>query len=286
MITKLIAVPKVPKQDVHQKDEYRLDEHLAVFPEYPPRDDMQNSLYLNRFAHVTALEVHLGNPDTTLVLGEVSVAPTADLSKEHRRPDLMVSFNCDPELVIRQKGYAIETQGKPPDFVLEVASSTTGIIDFTDKRIDYAAYGIGEYWRYDQTGGHYHDVALAGDKLVGGEYKKIDVKWHDSMRCSGYSEALDLYVCWEYGRLRWYDHHTGKYLLTFFDERDFRMQETARADQAEMRAELEAYARRQEAYAREQEAQAREEEAEARRQAEAENRRLRAELERLRRGGG
>ena len=69
MITKLIAVPKVPKQDVHQKDEYRLDEHLAVFPEYPPRDDMQNSLYLNRFAHVTALEVHLGNPDTTLVLG-------------------------------------------------------------------------------------------------------------------------------------------------------------------------------------------------------------------------
>ena len=83
----------------------------------------------------------------------------------------------------------------------------------------------------------------------------------------------------EYGRLRWYDHHTGEYLLTFFDERDFRMQETARADQAEMRAELEAYARRQEAYAWEQEAQAREE-------AEAENRRLRAELERLRRGGG
>ena len=113
-------------------------------------------------------------------------------------------------------------------------------------------------------------MALAGDKLVGGEYKKINVKWHDSMRCSGYSEALDLYVCWEYGRLRWYDHHTGKYLLTFFDERDFRMQETARADQAEMRAELEAYARRQEAYARE--------------EAESENRTLRAELERLRRG--
>ena len=286
MTTKLIAIPKskqdvqqkdvrqqdVPKQDVHQKDVPKLnqavpkqaehDEHLAVFPEYPPRDDMQNALYLNRFAHVTALEVHLGNPDTTLVLGEVSVAPTADFSKQHRRPDLMVAFNCDRDLVIRQNGYAIETQGKPPDFVLEVASSTTGIIDFTDKRIDYAAYGIPEYWRYDQTGGRYHDVALAGDKLVDGEYKRLDVRWHGDMRCSGYSEALDLYVCWEYGRLRWYDHHTGKYLLTFFDERDLRLRETARADE-------EAFARRQ---------------AEARAaQAQAEIQRLRAQLDALKR---
>ena len=264
MVTKLIAAPK---QDVRQKDEQ--DEYLAVFPEYPPRDDMQNALYLNRYAHVTALEVHLGSPDTTLVLGEVSVAPTADFSKEHRRPDLMVSFNCDRDLVIRQNGYAIETQGKPPDFVLEVASSTTGIIDFTDKRIDYAAYGILEYWRYDQTGGDYHDVALAGDRLVDGEYKKLDVKWHDNMRCSGYSEVLDLYVCWEYGRLRWFDPNTDKYLLTFFEERNMRLQETARAEQAETRAEFEAYTRQQ---------------AEARaQQAEAENRRLRAELEAIRR---
>ncbi len=243
MVTKLIAAPK---QDVPKQAEQ--DEYLAVFPEYPPRDDMQNALYLNRYAHVTALEVHLGNPDTTLVLGEVSVAPTTDFSKEHRRPDLMVAFNCDPELVIRQNGYAIETQGKPPDFVLEVASSTTGIIDFTDKRIDYAAYGIREYWRYDQTGGDYHDVALAGDTLVDGAYKKLDVKWHDDMRCSGYSEVLDLYVCWEYGRLRWYDPNTGEYLLTFFDERNMRLQETARAQQAEaenrrLRAQLDALRR-------------------------------------------
>ena len=271
MPAKLIAAPKqvVPKQVEH-------DEHLAVFPEYPPRDDMQNALYLNRFAHVTALEVHLGNPDTTLVLGEVSVAPTADFSKRHRRPDLMVSFNCDPDLVIRQNGYAIDAQGKPPDFVLEVASSTTGIIDFTDKRIDYAAYGIREYWRYDQTGGNYHDVALAGDRLVDGEYKRLDGKWRGDRRCSGYSEALGLYVCWEYGRLRWYDPRTKKYLLTFFDERDLRLQETERANE-------EAFARWQAETRAAQEAYAREQEAQARQRAEAENRRLRAELDAVRR---
>ncbi len=259
MVTKLIAAPK---QDVHQQAEGEQDEYLAVFPEYPPRDDMQNSLYLNRFAHVTALEVHLGNPDTTLVLGEVSVAPTAAASKEHRRPDLMVSFNCDPELAILQDGYAIDLQGKPPDFALEVASKTTGIIDETEKRIDYAAYGIREYWRYDQTGGDYHKEALAGDRLVEGGYKPIDIDWLDANRCRGYSAVLDLYVCWEYGNLRWYDHNVGEYLLTFFDERNMRLQETARADE-EARARQQAENRAQ--------------------QAEAENRRLRAQLDALRR---
>ncbi len=264
MVTKLIAAPK---QDVHQQDEH--DEYLAVFPEYPPRDDMQNALYLNRFAHVTALEVHLGNPDTTLVLGEVSVAPTAAASKEHRRPDLIVSFNCDPDLAIRQDGYAIDVQGKPPDFALEVASKTTGIIDETEKRVDYAAYGIREYWRYDQTGGDYHKEALAGDRLVEGEYKPIDIDWLDANRCRGYSAVLDLYVCWEYGNLRWYDHHAGEYLLTFFDERNMRLQETARADE--------------EAFARQLAETRADEEAQARQLAEAENRRLRAQLDALRR---
>ena len=279
MVTKLIAAPK---QDIHQQVEVEQDEYLAVFPEYPPRDDMQNSLYLNRFAHVTALEVHLGNPDTTLVLGEVSVAPTAAASKEHRRPDLIVSFNCDPELAIRQDGYAIDVQGKPPDFALEVASKTTGIIDETEKRIDYAAYGILEYWRYDQTGGDYHKEALAGDRLVDGEYKPIDIDLLDNDRCRGYSAALDLYVCWEYGNLRWYDHNAGEYLLTFFEERNMRLQETARADEeASARQQAENRANQAEARA-EQEAQARRQEASARQQAEAEARNLRAQLDALR----
>ena len=280
MVTKLIAAPK---QDVHQQVEVEQDEYLAVFPEYPPRDDMQNSLYLNRFAHVTALEVHLGAPDTTLVLGEVSVAPSAAASKEHRRPDLIVSFNCDPELAIRQDGYAIDVQGKPPDFALEVASKTTGIIDETEKRIDYAAYGIREYWRYDQTGGDYHKEALAGDRLVDGEYKPIDIDWLDNDRCRGYSAVLDLYVCWEYGNLRWYDHHAGEYLLTFFDERNMRLQETARADE-EAFARQQAEIRAESAEARaDQETRARRQEAAARQQAEAEARNLRAQLDALRR---
>ena len=50
--------------------------------------------------------------------------------------------------------------------MLEVASPSTGRVDYTDKRRDYERFGILEYWRFDPSGGEYHDAALAGDRLV------------------------------------------------------------------------------------------------------------------------
>ena len=35
---------------------------------------------------------------------------------------------------------------------------------------DYGRFGVGEYWRFDPSGGEYHDAALAGDRLVDGRY--------------------------------------------------------------------------------------------------------------------
>ena len=131
-----------------------------------------------------------------------------------------------PELIDEDGGYSIDRQGKPPDFVLEVASQSTGERDYTDKRLDYERYGIAEYWRFDPSGGEYHDAALAGDRLVDGGYQPVEVEWLDEERCRGYSENLRLYVCWEDGELRWFDPVTETYLRTFTEE-------IARADLAE-----------------------------------------------------
>lgn len=191
---------------------------LRQFPEFPPREDMQNPLYLYRPSHITALAVFLGNPETTLVLGEVPVSPTLNYRAKVRIPDLTVSYRCNPSLVIEQRGYAIDSQGKAPDFVLEVASVTTGRIDYTEKRLDYESFGIAEYWRFDPTGGDYYDAALAGDRLVDGRYRQIETEWLDDERCHGYSEALGLYVCWKSGQLRWYDPDSGSYLRTHEEE--------------------------------------------------------------------
>ena len=99
----------------------------------------------------------------------VSEAPVGSNPRERRNIcvlDLTVAYNAKPDLIDQDRGYSIDGQGKPPDFVLEVASRTTGETDYTDKRLDYERFGIAEYWRFDPSGGEYHDAALAGDRLA------------------------------------------------------------------------------------------------------------------------
>ena len=292
MVTKLIAAPK---QDVHQKVEVEQDEYLAVFPEYPPRGDMNNPFYIHEPSHMRSLAIHFGRDETTFVMSEVPVSTSATIRREHRRPDLMVAFDCDRELLISQNGYSIVTQGKPPDFVLEVASESTGEVDYTEKRDEYESYGIPEYWRFDSSGGDYHDAALAGDRLVDGKYEPIEITVVDALSRYGYSEVLDLWLCWEDRRLRLFDAKAGAYLRTHDEEYDRaeleayeRRQAELRAIQAELRADEERNLRLQEEYERQQaeiradQAEIRAEYAENRaNQAEAEARNLRAQLDAL-----
>ena len=211
---------------------------MERFPDFPPRDDMQNPIYLHRPTHIAALDIHFGNSPTTLVMGEVPVSWTAQ-REGTRIPDLLIAFNVDRAAILyQQAGYAIDREGKPPDFALEVASPTTGATDITAKRVDYQRFGIPEYWRYDPSGGRYHDAPLAGDRLVDGVYSPIEIEWLAERQCRGFSQILGLYLCWEDGDLRWYNPETGSYLPTLDEE-------TSRADRETLRADREAAARRQ-----------------------------------------
>ena len=223
------------------------------FPEFPPREDMQNTNHLHLRSVLTSLAIHFAPRPRTLVHSEMPVSPTLGMQQGVRIPDLMVAHDCDIEDAYLIDGYAIDRQGKPPDFVLEVASKTTGIVDYTAKRADYERFGIGEYWRFDATGGDYHDAPLAADRLVDGVYQPIEIETTDDGVLRGYSEALGLYVCWNEGMLRFYDAESQNYLLTHEEEVERAAEAHARAD----------------------------EEAAARMQAEAEVRRLRERLEML-----
>ena len=212
---------------------------LEPFPEYPPRDDMQNWNHLYNHGKAYSLVLHIGDQETTTSGSEIPVGPTLSNRADHRIPDFLVSMNSRPWLIEEDGGYAIDRQGKPPDFVLEIASRWTGVIDYTEKREDYARYEITEYWRFDSTEGQYHDVALAGDRLVDGEYEPIEIERLDESRFRGYSEALELYVCWEYGELRFYNPASGGYLLTHEEEYIGRRDAEVQVALAEARAESE-----------------------------------------------
>ena len=237
MTTKQTAPP------VYAQEKYALEDQ---FPEQPPRYDMQNSLYRERPGHLTALARHFGSPDTILVLGDIPVRHTFQRGlgpQMLRYPDVIVALGVDSAEVIARHGYAIDDQGKPPDFVLEIASPSTALNDYTGKRVDYAAYGIPEYWRFDPTDGERYPAGLAGDRLVDGEYEPIAIHQTDEDRYWAHSDALNLDVCWESGQLRWWDPVAQRYLLTHDEEAEARIATEAQRDaerQARIAAETEA----------------------------------------------
>lgn len=215
----------------------------AAFPGFPPRGDMQNTLHLHDQGHQAALRRHLGAPQTTVVIGEVPVAWNRDQRTGMRVPDLLVVFDVERAGVMREMGYSIEYHGKPPDFVLEIASVHTARKDETIKRNAYAAYGVREYWRFDPDWGVKYATGLAGDTLVNGAYQPIAIQQTDDNRYWGHSAVLGLDICWEYGELRFYDPVGRRYLHTYDSADDARAAALDQRDAAIADRDREAAAR-------------------------------------------
>ena len=206
-------------------------------PDPPQRepDEMTQYDHLFKTGGSHYLAIHLGNPETTLVEADRWIVPYPSFDKTRaRRPDLFVAFDAHPAAYEASNGYIISEQGKPPDFVMEVASASTASIDVNEKRAEYAELGILEYWRFDKTG-EYHGARLAGDRLVNGRYEPIDVGNVEEGILQGYSAALNLHLRWEHGQLGWYDPSTGQHILTYEDQRDLADAEREQRLRAEAR---------------------------------------------------
>ena len=80
------------------------------------------------------------------------------------------------------------------------------------KRRDYARIGIREYWRFDATGGEYHDAPLGGDRLVNGEYQPLPTQTEPDGSIWGYSEVMNLWLCWDSGYLLFWDPSAREFL--------------------------------------------------------------------------
>ena len=210
------------------------------FPDYQPSDDTVTTFaHVNYPGYPAALGRHFGSPETTIIISEIAAALFATASREGLRyPDLLIAFDVDPVAREARNGYLIPEQGKPPDFVLEVASESTGSEDETVKRYAYEAMGVLEYWRFDHTGGEFHSAPLAGDRLVDGKYRPIEITQISDDLYRGHSDALNLDLRWEYGNLRWYDPVAHRYLQTYDEVDDDRIAAEERAAAAE--AELDA----------------------------------------------
>ena len=215
-----------------------------TLPDPPKSQDekMTASKHLSLTGGAHFLAQHLGDPDTTIVGADLYIipVPTTELTSIAGAvyPDLVVAFDADPALYYAHNGYVISEQGKPPDFVLEVASRSTGRRDTVEKRVRYAELGIAEYWRFDETG-EFHGVRLAGDRLVDGRYEPIEIDDIPDGSLQGHSTVLNVDLRWADGQLHWHDPATGRHIASLESEREGRIRAQARAA-AEQRARAQA----------------------------------------------
>ena len=158
-------------------------------------------------------------------------------------PDWYVSFGVDPEAIREIESYLLWLVGKPPEFVLEIASPSTFANDLGWKRELYARIGVREYWRYDPKGGELYGEPLVGEELVNGAYRRLEIHETADGELWGRSPVLGLDIFWGEQQVEFVNSATGEPLRRLHEERMAREAAEARATEAEATLEAERAAR-------------------------------------------
>ena len=153
------------------------------------------------------------------------------------RPDCYVAFGVDEVAIRRRNGYYLDEVGRPPDFVLEIASESTHTEDTGRKRDLYARLGVGEYWRFDGSGENFYPELLIGEVLVEGKYVPLEMHENPNGVIWGHSPALGMDLCWDDGWLRFRDPVTGAYRRNLVEAEAVISSQAAALQDAEARAE-------------------------------------------------
>ena len=143
-----------------------------------------------------------------LVAADILVYPEEGNNKNAIAPDVLVALELGTE---SRASYFVWKEGKPPDWVLEVASPSTQAEDRVGKRRRYAAMGVPEYWLFDPKGDAYPrgTPRLQGLRLADGEYVPLPSLLADGVRLLR-SAVLGLDVRVEDELLRFRDAKTGR----------------------------------------------------------------------------
>ena len=237
-------------------------------PDPPPVEDgmLQNPI-IEDIASILRLR-YKPRADSVLVSGPTFILYDINDPNARIAPDCYVVFDVDARAIVGHNSYRVWQWGKPPDFVLEIASESTALNDLTAKRDIYARIGALEYWRFDPSGGELYGEPLAGERLVDGRYEPYPIHTSADGDIWAHSQALNLDFYMRGDRFWVRDSATGEWL-------NFLEAELAAHEVTKMARDMERQAHETTRLAHERERQ-------ARLSAEAQARELRAELDRLR----
>ncbi len=148
---------------------------------------------------------------TALVAWAILVYPEEGNNKNRIASDVLVGLGLGTH---NRSSYFVWEEGKPPDWVLEVASPRKQAEDRGYKRRYYAEMGVPEYWMFDPKGDLYPPgiPRLQGLKLVDGEYRPLESRVVDG-EWTIRSEVLGLDIRVDGELLRFRDVATGRDVL-------------------------------------------------------------------------
>ena len=170
----------------------------------------------------------------TLVYGAGGADESDRTTPVWLEPDVLVAFGVGEH---DRLSYVIWQEGKPPDFVLEVASVSTWRRDRDEKPSLYESLGVKEYVLYDVVGGLL-EPRLQGHVLRGGAYRAMEPESLPNGERGLRSEVLGLcaYLRGPDQELRWHDPESGRDLEDHEEALASRQAAEARTLEAETRA--------------------------------------------------
>ena len=220
-----------------------LDEHRPADDVFYPSSDgkpMAENMWQARAIVNAASDIAVARPDA-LIAPDIFVYPQRGNPRNRIAPDVLVAFGLGTH---SRSSYKVWEEGKPPDWVLEVASPSTSANDLDGKRRDYAAMGVPEYWLFDPKGDQFPPgmPRLQGLRLTAGTYRPLAARLADGKRVVR-SEVLALEVRVEGELLRFRDpssgtdvRHHAESEAAALREADLRRGAEAEAEQATARA--------------------------------------------------
>ena len=212
-----------------------------VYPETDgmplPDGEYQAPLYVRI---LSTLRAHYRDVPGARVNGDTFIYYVEGNPRRSVSPDCYVALGLPEESIEsieRNNVYLLWEVGKAPDFVLEIGSPSTADRDLGLKRDLYAELGVSEYWRYDESGGDFYGEPLVGERLVDGEYQRIELRHESDGGTWSHSDILGLDLRWSDGELRFWDPMAGNWLLSHEEAQAQAEEEYVRAEEAQALAE-------------------------------------------------
>lgn len=181
----------VPLDDV--ADAAAVADDAAEDALYPCSDGspMADDMWQSRAILAAASDLETAYPGA-LVVADTLVYPERGNPKNRVAPDVLLAFGLATH---SRSSYFLWREGKPPDWVLEVASPKTALRDLNEKRVAYAKMGVPEYWLFDPRGDVFpaKENRLQGLALAGRRYRPLPAR-HVDGQLAIYSKVLGLDV--------------------------------------------------------------------------------------------